>query len=398
MRKAAGREPSKAQTPEGEKKFGQKIGEIIRRDGMKPRDDPATKPDVAAKAKSAKVKPVTTRKGSAHVADVATKAVAVKKAEPAKATKPKVLASVGGGGSHEGGESADHVPERDVREGVPASGSGGPPEPPDTATTTTAGEAGGGDEIARFFAADAARRRAARKALRKVNAQVYRDLDRPPQLDFDDLADFVNGTKDLRELADRLSGRYGPYVASFKAVRRESDQMVSLYADVIDRHGRDVGQAAIDLERFGDEIAPYNRDIELLSRFRRKGFGTRFTHSLENMYRQNGVYRVRGMPAREDGGSTWARDGYTRDPEKTDQSVAMVIGHLAQEADERPSDEAAVVDDMVARLVAALRTGDPNSDPDLPTPSDLVAMSTPDNPSLGKDAMKGSRWHGVKYL
>lgn len=86
MRRAAGREPPRVQTPEGEKKFGQKIGEIIRRDGMKPRDDPATKPDVAAKAKSVKVKPVTTRKGSAHVADVATKAVAVK--SPAKG-KPR---------------------------------------------------------------------------------------------------------------------------------------------------------------------------------------------------------------------------------------------------------------------------------------------------------------------
>jgi hypothetical protein len=78
------------------------------------------------------------------VADVATKAVAVKSPEPAKAkaVKPKVLASVGGGGSHESGGSADHVPEsRDVREGVPASGSAGPPgEPPKPPTVSAAAD------------------------------------------------------------------------------------------------------------------------------------------------------------------------------------------------------------------------------------------------------------------
>ena len=82
--------------PEGEKKFGQKIGEIIRPDGMKPRDDPATS-RTSRQGQERQGQAGHYPQGSAHVADVATKAVAVKSPEPAKAkaVKPKVLASVG---------------------------------------------------------------------------------------------------------------------------------------------------------------------------------------------------------------------------------------------------------------------------------------------------------------
>ncbi|GAB05409.1 hypothetical protein GOAMR_34_00760 [Gordonia amarae NBRC 15530] len=349
MRRAAGREPSRVQTPEGEKKFGQKIGEIIRPDGMKPRDDPATKPDVAAKAKSTKVKPVAARNGSAHMADVATKAVAAQKAGRVKRAAQKAgpvaaVAAMPKAVNSGGDRTNDHQPI------------------PDT-----------------------------------------------PRLGKIDLAAVMRGDMPLDEAAEKMSGKYGPFWARFNTLGGPGTPMMRKvpFNAYTERDGSGVRTAFGSLG-FMDVNGDLVVDASMLNvdeDYRRQGFGEALQAQMLEFFIANGVDRVEVMASMEDGGAHWAQNGVDFDgrPDRLGRSVAGLLPNMAAVRDSvtNPVSEEGrraiyeIADRM--RLVTDA-SGNPVLHADFPTPREIRRLATSAEPDLGDRIMRGSTWYGVLSL
>lgn len=125
-----------------------------------------------------------------------------------------------------------------------------------------------------------------------------------------------------------------------------------------------------------------------------RGFAGAFAPMMENYYRASEVDRIYVHAALEGGGYAWARQGFGWDPDHLDDSVQNVASRL-QLAVNSAADRA-VVTEVVARLID--RDGRTRPALTLPSPRELADLSSQDNAELGKNAMRGANWYGVKHL
>lgn len=351
VRRAAGREPPRVQTPEGEKKFGQKIGEIIRRDGMKPRDDPATKPDVAAKPKSVKVKPVTTRKGSAHVADVATKAV----------TKPK---------------KTGRVKRIAQKAGLAVAAVASIPKVIDH----------GGD-----------------------GPDARRPIPDAPRLNEIDLASVMRGDTPLDGAAEKMSGKYGPFWARFGTPGGHGTPMMrkvvfNAYTES-DGSGDVIASGSLGFKDVNGDIVVDASMLNVDENYRRQGFGEELQAKMLDFFVTNDVDRVEVLAGLEDGGAHWAQDGvdFSDQPDRLDRSVTGLLVQMAAVRDSvtNPVSEEGrqAIYNIASRMIMVTDSaGRPVLHADFPTPVEIRRLATPAEPDLGDRIMRGSSWYGVLKL
>lgn len=122
-----------------------------------------------------------------------------------------------------------------------------------------------------------------------------------------------------------------------------------------------------------------------------KGFSKALSEQLEQYYATSGVDRIE-LRTEQDGGYAWARQGFSWNPDsaKLQTSVDNVRNAAVRLRDQVSPEARALLDDVVRRLHP--------SHPDLPEPIDLAALSTPQEPNLGRDLLTDTHWNGVKYF
>ena len=233
------------------------------------------------------------------------------------------------------------------------------------------------------FLRDQANYRAQDPATREVNARYA-----------DPLADVVDNLdqQQVRQLADDLSGVYGPYrVEMWRAeISLAGEVIVSGYIFSGDE-GIGFIQRTFVRDADGNLVARHDA-VEIDSeRFKFKGFSRSLSSQLEPYYESSGVDRIE-LSTEHDGGYVWARRGFTwnADTEKLEHSLQSVRDAAQRLMNGVSEDAQAVLRDTVQRLEAG--------HPRLPEPVELASLATPDEPDLGRQLMYGTKWYGVKHL
>nr|WP_255413243.1 toxin glutamine deamidase domain-containing protein [Mycobacterium sp. 3519A] len=209
------------------------------------------------------------------------------------------------------------------------------------------------------------------------------------------LADIVDNAPDLarvRQLADDLSGVFGPYrVEQFRAeVSLSNEVIVGGHIFSGDEY---VGFMQRTFVRDVDgHLVAHHNVVEIdQERFKFKGFSRALSAQLEAYYERSGVDRIE-LRTEQDGGHVWAKRGFTwnTDPAKLRESLQSVKDAADRLYNWVSDDAKALLRRTVARL-------DP-AHPRLPEPAELAALAVADEPDLGRQLMYGTQWHGVKHL
>ncbi|WP_371815053.1 alpha/beta hydrolase [Mycobacterium sp. DL440] len=214
------------------------------------------------------------------------------------------------------------------------------------------------------------------------------------------LGDVVDNASDharVRQLAEDLSGRYGPYRIELHAESLTDE--VLLTGRIFNGDTR-IGaiQRSFSRDADGNLVAYHTGVVIKDENLRGQGFSKALTAELERFYVHSGVDRIE-LTTHDKGAYAWARRGYAWDPgtrqlQESLDRVKMSAGQLR----ETVSDEAkALLDQVVQQL-------DP-SNPRLPEPIDLANLATTAEPKLGRDLLDGTGAvpgrngvHYVKYL
>ncbi len=200
-------------------------------------------------------------------------------------------------------------------------------------------------------------------------------------------------TDQVQQLAADLSGVYGPYrVEMFRAVADERTGEL-IIGGAIMSGDEEIGFTQQTYVRDADgNLVAHQNVVDIPNKaFRGKGFSKALVAQLDQYYAMSGVDRVE-LRTEQDGGYTWARQGFSwnPDPAKLHASVDNVRNAALRLRDRVGPEARAVLDDLVQRL-------DPRR-PDLPEPIDLAALATSQEPHLGRDLLTNTHWSGVKYL
>ncbi|MGV0809475.1 alpha/beta hydrolase [Mycolicibacterium setense] len=210
----------------------------------------------------------------------------------------------------------------------------------------------------------------------------------------DNASDHVRG----RQLAQDLSGRYGPYRIQLRLDENLTD-VVLLTGEIFDGDKK-IGtiQRQFNRDPDGTLVAAHTGLVITDENLRGKGFSKALTSELERFYVRSGIDRIE-LTTHDKGGFAWARRGYAWDP-RTNQLQESLdrVKQSARQLRETVSDEAkAVLDQVVQQL-------DP-SNPRLPEPIDLANLATTAEPDLGQRLLDGTGAvhgrngvHYVKYL
>ncbi|WP_369798405.1 toxin glutamine deamidase domain-containing protein [Mycobacterium sp. URHB0044] len=208
------------------------------------------------------------------------------------------------------------------------------------------------------------------------------------------LADVVRNLdqQQVRQLADDLSGIYGPYrVEMWRAeISRAGEVIVAGYIFSGDE-GIGFMQRTFVRGADGNLVARHD-SVEIdQERFKFKGFSRSLSSQLEPYYARSGVDRIE-LSTEQDGGYVWARRGFTwnADTDKLEHSLQSVRDAAQRLMNWVSEDAQAVLLDTVQRLES--------DHPRLPEPIELASLATPDEPDLGRQLMYGTKWFGVKHL
>ncbi len=196
----------------------------------------------------------------------------------------------------------------------------------------------------------------------------------------------------LRQLAEDLSGEYGPYrVELFPEF--DSEGRAGYLHGVIYSGDTEIGYVDRSFYRDDDgKLVVYNGLLEITNEdYRGKGFSKAFAAELERYYIRSGVDRIE-LTSSWQGSNAWARQGFTWKPGDTPLQRSLdAVKRSAEQLRPRLSAESqAVLDEMVARL----EIGHPR----LPEPIDLALLATADEPKLGQRLLDNTSIYFVKYL
>ena len=279
-----------------------------------------------------------------------------------------------------GGEADDSTIDTSGQPGGPARGS----------LDDTAGRLAAADEIGDVrghpgdpgFQRQQQEYRAQDRTTRRVDTRYAEPLG--------DVLDNASDTARVDQLAEDLSGSYGPY--RIQLTGGEDDRGVFLVGEILSGEteiGKIVRRFFRDDER---HLVVKNSYLEIVdSRFQRQGFSTALAAELEPYYLRCGVDRIEIQASRQ-GSYAWAHRGFTwdLDPARLQESLVS-IRKSARQLTSWVSDEAQVV---LAEIVGRLEPDHPQ----LPEPLELADLATPDEPNLGRRLLAGTIVHLVKYL
>lgn len=191
------------------------------------------------------------------------------------------------------------------------------------------------------------------------------------------------------QLAEDLSGRYGPFVVSWKSDDRYGWLIIT--GEICDGPGEPVGTS--DRTFFRDAqgyLVVQNDYLVLEPAAQGRGFATALYDELEKYYIRSGVDVIKVHAALDNGGYTWARRGFDWDPNEVGPSFANVRHHI----DELISAPETHPDDQQLLIQMRDRLDEYDPGEEWPTPNELALLQGVD-PQLGRKLMVGTNWYGI---
>lgn len=210
-----------------------------------------------------------------------------------------------------------------------------------------------------------------------------------------DVIDAIAGDPQCRtpaeQLADDLSGRYGPFAVDWHSVG--SDTRVIIDGEILSGSGACVGGSRRSFWRdYVGYLVVHNDLLWLEVAARGRGFATAFYDELERYYRRSAVDVITIHATLEDGGYSWAQYGFDWDP----RHIAVSFANIRRRINVLRNSKVTTAD---KRLLAEIRDGLDDNDPgqEWPTPNELANLHG-DDPALGRRLMRGSDWYGIYPL
>ncbi|WP_430755428.1 toxin glutamine deamidase domain-containing protein [Mycolicibacterium septicum] len=198
--------------------------------------------------------------------------------------------------------------------------------------------------------------------------------------------------EDVRQLAEDLSGLYGPYHVEFSPERVVGGERFNLYG-LIRSGDTEIGYVSRQFSRDEDGNLVVENTIIRIERaeYRGQDFSKALTSELEQYYVRSGVDRIELM-SKWQGSNAWARRGFTwsTDIYHLAESLHGIKDAAHQLRGQVSTEAQAMLDDVVARL----EVGHPR----LPEPIDLAVLATAGEPQLGRKLLDNTSIHFVKYL
>jgi GNAT superfamily N-acetyltransferase len=205
----------------------------------------------------------------------------------------------------------------------------------------------------------------------------------------DAIANDADDRRPIQQLADDLSGRYGPFAVSWQS--NDDYDWASIDGEVSDRPGTPVGTSTRTFFRAAPDYLVVNNDYLALDEAAQgQGFATALYDELQKYYRRSCVDVITIHAALDVGGYAWARRGFEWDPRYLAVSFADVRGHIDQLID---NPETAPADQqLLKRMSDRLDENDPGEG--WPTPNELARLRGVD-PELGRKLMVETDWFGI---
>ncbi|MGA5534144.1 alpha/beta hydrolase [Mycolicibacterium nivoides] len=198
--------------------------------------------------------------------------------------------------------------------------------------------------------------------------------------------------EDVRQLAEDLSGRYGPYHVEFSPERIVGGERFTLYG-LIRSGDTEIGYLSRQFSRDEDgNLVVENTIIRIENKeYRGRDFSKALTSELEQYYVRSGVDRIE-LVSKWQGSNAWSRRGFTwsTDLYHLDQSLNEIKDAALRLRPHVATEAQAVLDGIVTRL----EVGHPR----LPEPIDLAILATAEEPELGRKLLNNTSVHFVKYL
>ncbi|HME77914.1 MAG TPA: hypothetical protein VKI00_20380 [Mycobacterium sp.] len=208
----------------------------------------------------------------------------------------------------------------------------------------------------------------------------------------DAIASNPQSRKPAEQLADDLSGRYGPFAVKWRSVDPSTEVVIE--GEILSDSGDPMGKSVRSFYRDHDGYLVVQNDLLLLEPAARgRGFATAFYDELERYYRRSGVDVITIHAALQDGGYSWAQYGFDWDPRRIAESFTDIhrrIDDLLRSPKVTTADK---------QLLAEIRGRVDHLDPgqEWPTPNELANLRG-DDPELGRKLMRGSSWYGIYPL
>ncbi|WP_322786874.1 toxin glutamine deamidase domain-containing protein [Mycolicibacterium septicum] len=210
----------------------------------------------------------------------------------------------------------------------------------------------------------------------------------------DSLGDVVDNLdpQRVRQLAEDLSGTYGPYRVEFRG-EASPDTGQALLSGTILNGDNEIG--SVDRAFYRDEDGNLVVENTLMSIVREQdrgeGFSKALSAELERYYVRSGVHRIE-LTSEGQGSNAWARRGFTWGPDLENLQGALdQIKMRAEDMYDGLSAEGrALLDDMLPKLEV--------DNPRLPEPIDLAILETEAEPDLGRRLLENTSIDLVKYL
>lgn len=192
------------------------------------------------------------------------------------------------------------------------------------------------------------------------------------------------------QLAEDLSGRYGPYRVEFQGAVHGEKTLLVLAGRILCGE-RPIGRISTHFSRDGADMVVCGGFVFVDSEFRGRGFSTALTAAMEAYYRRCGVDRIESLSI-ESGAYLWSRQGYTWDLRSglLQLSLDNIKAAAARLSPQVSEETQAVLAEVVARL-------EPDH-PRRPEPVEVADLATPGEPALGRRLLDGAEVYLVKYL
>jgi hypothetical protein len=224
---------------------------------------------------------------------------------------------------------------------------------------------------------------------------------RPPLGDliprgFDDVRE--RGPQIRQAFVDRLDGEYAGLRVKVNQVVMITDK-VEVQASIFDANGRAVGSTSREFHRGDDDdlnkLWVYHAYLQLAPQVQGQGFAEAWNGRLGDWYHESGLAYIKVTANIDVGGYTWARHGFDWDGPGGPQTIAARLRGLLDRPFGEQQRQAA--EDMLRRLAL------PYGDPDFPTPYEVSQVGRQPGQGrtdtwIGKAAMLGSLWKGIKWL
>jgi GNAT superfamily N-acetyltransferase len=166
---------------------------------------------------------------------------------------------------------------------------------------------------------------------------------------------------------------------------------------VYNADGQWIGQAVRTIEppkKPGGKTRIYHNSFQLSPRAQGGGFSSRWLRRMEDRYREQGIGEI-ALTTQDVGGYAWAKAGFDFSDRKEAQVAAASLGRkLKMKSWRNQMTQRQITDGE--ELIRRAKTGGE----DFPTPAEFAMLGW--MPGLetwvGKEAMLGTGWHGVKEL